>query len=232
MPLLPTLDFGLPSMPKIPSLHSSTATSTVTSSVVSSNSPSLDAPSPPATAAPSKSGKKRARKTNGNKRRALQRWPVRNKLSQQSRRLVQQMSDWIGRYLGCAVCGDQNAEVGNELVGCSGCDLFVHKFCYGISEVPTGDWYCDWCQEQNKKLGRPRTVHQHGPSSAECVLCPVTGGAVVRVAASEVFPSETPNGKAGNAWAHVTCALHLDEVSFEDAANVRLPAVSFARSSP
>ncbi|MES1916022.1 MAG: hypothetical protein MHM6MM_007883, partial [Cercozoa sp. M6MM] len=159
--------------------------------------------------------------------RAMTEKPV---LSSASKDLLDGMSNWTERYLGCAVCGDTQGYSENALVGCSGCDIFVHLNCYGLESLPKGTWYCEWCQMQNKKLSgkQRRSVRRHGQSEARCVLCPVRGGAVVRVAECAAFPhtADCAEGE-GDAWVHVGCALYLDEVFFWDPVALRRPAVDY-----
>eukprot|EP00039_Didymoeca_costata_P010690 m.144604 g.144604 ORF g.144604 m.144604 type:complete len:526 (+) comp14927_c0_seq5:301-1878(+) len=64
----------------------------------------------------------------------------------------------------CDVCHLLEGEPGNEMVFCDGCDICVHQMCYGIPEVPEGDWFCDPCGA--------------GIREPSCVLCPVKGGAM------------------------------------------------------
>lgn len=68
----------------------------------------------------------------------------------------------------CAVCDDDYVYPGNVLVQCSNgtCSLVVHQKCYGIREVPEGDWLCDPC------------IFGFNTHSTVCILCTKTGGAL------------------------------------------------------
>uniref|UniRef100_A0A914X8I0 MLLT10 histone lysine methyltransferase DOT1L cofactor n=1 Tax=Plectus sambesii TaxID=2011161 RepID=A0A914X8I0_9BILA len=96
---------------------------------------------------------------------------------------------------GCCVCADENGWSTNPLVYCDGpsCEVAVHQGCYGIIEVPDGEWFCAKCSStaSHKPLTDPR-----------CELCPFGFGALKR----------TEN----NGWAHVICALYIPEVRFGD----------------
>lgn len=81
----------------------------------------------------------------------------------------------------CDVCRSPYSEDGNEMVFCDTCNVCVHQACYGIEEIPAGEWYCQPCRE----LGRV--------DKASCILCPNKNGAMKR----------TPDDK----WAHVSCSL-------------------------
>jgi hypothetical protein len=90
----------------------------------------------------------------------------------------------------CDVCRSPDAEDNNEMVFCDSCNICVHQACYGITNIPSGEWLCKPCKE----LGSQKNV--------SCLLCPNVGGALK--------PTTCP-GK----WAHVSCALWIPEVSFE-----------------
>ncbi|VDK35827.1 unnamed protein product [Taenia asiatica] len=90
----------------------------------------------------------------------------------------------------CDICQSYNGEDGNELVFCEKCNVCVHQACYGIPNLPDGPWHCRLCE-----------MEAH--SSARCALCPNKGGAMKLV---DDYRS----------WCHVSCALWVPEVSFQD----------------
>uniref|UniRef100_A0AAF5PNX0 PHD-type domain-containing protein n=2 Tax=Wuchereria bancrofti TaxID=6293 RepID=A0AAF5PNX0_WUCBA len=107
---------------------------------------------------------------------------------------------------GCCVCADENGWESNPLVYCDGpnCEVAVHQGCYGIVEVPEGEWYCAKCADfiahsqyngNNGDVGEVREIPR-------CKLCPFGHGALKR----------TDNDE----WAHVICALYIPEVRFGD----------------
>nr|CAB3471948.1 unnamed protein product [Digitaria exilis] len=95
----------------------------------------------------------------------------------------------------CAVCGSTDGDPSDPIVFCDGCDLMVHASCYGnplAQAIPDGDWFCSLCSAKKSKLAaRP-----------SCCLCPARGGAMKR----------TTEGQ----WAHISCALLVPEVFFQD----------------
>lgn len=65
------------------------------------------------------------------------------------------------------------------------------QVCYGIQEIPEGEWYCERCS----KAGIKKNV--------SCVACPNTQDQAFK---------PTTDGK----WIHVACALWHAEPVFED----------------
>lgn len=74
------------------------------------------------------------------------------------------------------------------LLVCSVCKICVHATCYGISMLPMGSWVCTRCTRQ--------------ATEAECCLCVLRGGAL------------KPTND--NRWAHVICAILIEETYFEN----------------
>ncbi|KAM3722983.1 Zinc finger protein [Dirofilaria immitis] len=107
---------------------------------------------------------------------------------------------------GCCVCADENGWESNPLVYCDGpnCEVAVHQGCYGIVEVPEGEWYCAKCadfiahSQYNGNSGDVGEVRE----TPRCKLCPFGHGALKRTNDDE--------------WAHVICALYIPEVRFGD----------------
>ncbi|XP_010502052.1 PREDICTED: protein Jade-1-like isoform X2 [Camelina sativa] len=92
----------------------------------------------------------------------------------------------------CSVCQSTDGDPTNPIVFCDGCDLMVHASCYGnplVKAIPEGDWFCRMCMSSKK-------------NPVSCCLCTTKGGAM----------KPTNDGR----WAHITCALFVPEVYFED----------------
>ena len=92
----------------------------------------------------------------------------------------------------CVVCFDGSSNEDNQIVFCDSCNIAVHQSCFGVFQVPDGDFYCDRCQEED---------HVHIENRA-CTLCPLKGGAFKR----------TTCGR----WVHVFCALWCPKATIRD----------------
>lgn len=46
----------------------------------------------------------------------------------------------------CMVCFDGNSTDSNRILFCDGCNSAMHQSCYGIAEIPEGDFLCDRCK--------------------------------------------------------------------------------------
>jgi origin recognition complex subunit 4 len=49
----------------------------------------------------------------------------------------------------CAICSKPDSEPPNEIVFCDACDTGVHQECYGLAEIPEGDWICRSCSQDD-----------------------------------------------------------------------------------
>lgn len=113
----------------------------------------------------------------------------------------------------CEVCGDGDYDEDDLIVICSvrltqHCEKGFHMHCYGIPEVPEGDWICDLCNE----LGE-------GAESPPCALCVVRGGAVkptIHSAEGSTFPNYSNCTSLSKVWCHVFCARQLAGVVVSD----------------
>lgn len=93
----------------------------------------------------------------------------------------------------CQVCWDGTSTENNPILLCEGCGAAVHKYCYGIRDVPLEEeWYCLACAKENQDGQRP-----------QCVLCPSSEGALARTT------------QAGQ-YAHLFCAQWVPETCIHD----------------
>ncbi len=127
----------------------------------------------------------------------------------------------------CYVCGGGDSPHNDPIIFCDRCDLAVHRSCYFLPTVPSGDWYCWPCKDQvvvgnADAIGRSLPVHDKGPHDVSCVLCPVRGGAYLptdchlntdknadSLSDGNVVDIRSGGGSASaprRSWAHAACA--------------------------
>jgi len=108
----------------------------------------------------------------------------------------------------CHICGEADPNFwnieGDCIVMCDGCDEQVHLSCYGLTEVPEGEWFCQGCVDGIKQ-GEGRA-----PDAGMCSLCPVPGGILTRVQPPSRWNTEWG---ADGTHAHLCCAGNLPEVA-------------------
>ncbi|PMB64714.1 Origin recognition complex subunit 4 [Beauveria bassiana] len=49
----------------------------------------------------------------------------------------------------CGICTKPHSNPPNEIILCDNCDFAVHQECYGIPEIPKGDWLCKSCTQED-----------------------------------------------------------------------------------
>ncbi|KAM3527422.1 hypothetical protein NHJ13051_002960 [Beauveria bassiana] len=49
----------------------------------------------------------------------------------------------------CGICTKPHSNPPNEIILCDNCDFAVHQECYGIPEIPEGDWLCKSCTQED-----------------------------------------------------------------------------------
>jgi mono/diheme cytochrome c family protein len=104
----------------------------------------------------------------------------------------------------CDICRDGEVTPDNQILFCEACNVAVHQMCYGIEEVPEGDYYCIACRYFNRgKASAGKQLKRIAPSPLPicCELCPAKQGAFIRSA------HVSPEGGGGlSKWVHVVCA--------------------------
>ncbi len=128
----------------------------------------------------------------------------------------------------CYVCGGGDSPHNDPIIFCDRCDLAVHRSCYFLPAVPSGDWYCWPCKDQvvvgnADAIGHSLPAHDKGPPDVSCVLCPVRGGAYLPTDChlhNNKNANSIPDGNAVDvtsggggsssaprrSWAHAACA--------------------------
>ncbi|KAL7541970.1 hypothetical protein ACHAXR_012696 [Thalassiosira sp. AJA248-18] len=104
----------------------------------------------------------------------------------------------------CDVCFDGEVTPDNQIIFCDACNVAVHQRCYGIDQIPSGNYFCHTCTHfeidkeylaAKRRDGPPAKLTRH---PIICELCPRRQGAFVQVQAL------VPTKKAK--WVHVGCA--------------------------
>ena len=104
----------------------------------------------------------------------------------------------------CDVCFDGEVTPENQIIFCDACNVAVHQRCYGIEQIPSGNYFCHTCTYFEIDKEYLAAKRRDGPPlkitrpPIVCELCPRRQGAFVQVAT----PCTTKKAK----WAHVSCA--------------------------
>ena len=102
----------------------------------------------------------------------------------------------------CGICFDGESTEKNPIVFCERCNLPLHQSCYGIKNIPDGDYFCDRCLYIERMM-----VGSAVRVDPKCMYCPVKAGAM----------KCTENRE----WIHLMCALwHSDQVTISDKASM------------
>ena len=94
----------------------------------------------------------------------------------------------------CMVCFDGGSSDYNKILFCDGCNATLHQTCYGVPEVPDGDFFCDRCSAvQSLAIQAPDFSSEEAKDAVKCCLCPLYHGGL----------KPTTDGR----WVHLCCAL-------------------------
>lgn len=107
----------------------------------------------------------------------------------------------------CSICNDGEVTPDNQIIFCDSCNVAVHQMCYGIDQVPEGDYFCIACIHfRRDKISERRaaghaSAQKPSPLPIVCELCPIKQGAYTRTETlAPLF--QTSSAK----WVHMTCA--------------------------
>ncbi|KPM44354.1 hypothetical protein AK830_g2222 [Neonectria ditissima] len=49
----------------------------------------------------------------------------------------------------CGICSRPDSKAPNQIILCDNCDFAVHQECYDVPEIPSGDWLCKSCTQED-----------------------------------------------------------------------------------
>jgi hypothetical protein len=104
----------------------------------------------------------------------------------------------------CMCCFDGTSVEGNRILFCDGCNAALHQICYGVHQIPEGDFFCDRCQYIKLLAGEApgQFDYYHAKTAVMCCLCPLQHGGL----------KPTVDGR----WVHLACALWSPETVIQD----------------
>lgn len=108
----------------------------------------------------------------------------------------------------CMVCFDGISKDNNNILFCDGCNASLHQACYGVAEIPEGDFFCDRCRHV---LLMTEDCDQKPPpykivEMVKCCLCPQYHGGI----------KPTEDGH----WVHMCCAIWTKNSVIKDLKNM------------
>lgn len=71
----------------------------------------------------------------------------------------------------CGICSKGHSKAPNEIILCDNCDYAVHQECYEVPEIPTGEWLCKSCAQEDI-LKTPKPVEESKEIIAKAVDVP------------------------------------------------------------
>ena len=111
----------------------------------------------------------------------------------------------------CMVCFDGSSLEGNKIMFCDGCNAAVHQACYGVTEIPEGDFFCDRCKaiqvladEDDDRQGHSEAYFDpdNARDAIKCCMCPLYHGGL----------KPTTDGR----WIHLCCAIWSGDATILD----------------
>lgn len=114
----------------------------------------------------------------------------------------------------CMCCFDGSSLEGNRIMFCDGCNAAVHQACYGVQDIPEGDFFCDRCravqmmadEEQDDDEAESYFDPNNARDAIKCCFCPMYHGGL----------KPTTDGR----WVHLCCAIWSGNSSILDLAEM------------
>ncbi|RGP66857.1 origin recognition complex subunit 4 [Fusarium longipes] len=64
----------------------------------------------------------------------------------------------------CAMCLKPHSQAPNQIILCDMCDFAVHQECYGVPDIPEGDWLCKSCTQEDMLKTPKKTAGVQPPA--------------------------------------------------------------------
>jgi hypothetical protein len=97
-------------------------------------------------------------------------------------------------------CFDGTSVEGNRIMFCDGCNAAVHQACYGVTDIPEGDFFCDRCRGIQVLAEDDEDFDiDNARDAIKCCFCPMYHGGI----------KPTTDGR----WIHLCCAIWSGESS-------------------
>lgn len=64
----------------------------------------------------------------------------------------------------CAMCLKPHSQDPNQIILCDMCDFAVHQECYGVPDIPEGDWLCRSCTQEDILKTPKKTMGKEVPT--------------------------------------------------------------------
>ena len=133
-----------------------------------------------------------------------------NRLVEQRKELDQVWQEQLEEEMNavCSICNDGEVTPDNQILFCDSCNVAVHQMCYGIDQVPEGDYYCVACihfrrdKVSERRAAGSMFIQKPSPLPIVCELCPIKQGAYTR---TQILKSAAETSSAAR-WVHMTCA--------------------------
>ena len=97
----------------------------------------------------------------------------------------------------CSICNSRDTWDNNQILYCDGCNLAFHQACYGVKNIPAGDYFCDMCLACVTKKDEYKSTPKSAFKRNECCLCP-----------NGWLPLQRSKC---NRWVHPQCVMFIGE---------------------
>lgn len=69
----------------------------------------------------------------------------------------------------CEICSKPDSKEPNQIILCDNCDFAVHQECYEVPEIPTGEWLCKSCAQEDILKTPKKATEADGAPATEAV---------------------------------------------------------------